>query len=78
MKPRPRISLPEAARLAGNLASATIDLERWDEAERYNQEAQRLWLATPSGASVYHLLEQRADRQGPRPTRRMRHGCSRK
>ena len=46
----------EAARLAGNLASATIDLRRWDEAERYNQEAQRLWLDTHPAPSVYHLL----------------------
>ena len=47
---------PEAARLAGNLASATIDLRRWDEAERYNQEAQRLWLTTHPAPSVYHRL----------------------
>jgi CHAT domain-containing protein len=46
----------EAVRLAGNLASATIDLRRWEEAERYNQEAQRLWLDTHPAPSVYHLL----------------------
>lgn len=46
----------EAARLAGNLASATIDLRRWDEAEGYNQEAQRLWMDSHPAPSVYHLL----------------------
>jgi CHAT domain-containing protein len=46
----------EAARLAGNLASAAIDLRQWDEADQYNQEAQRLWLTTHPTPSVYHLL----------------------
>jgi CHAT domain-containing protein/tetratricopeptide (TPR) repeat protein len=48
--------VPEAARLAGNLASAMIDLQRWDEAERYNDQAQRLWTINHPGPSVYHLL----------------------
>ena len=46
----------EATRLAGNLASVELDLHRWDEAERYNQEAQHLWMASHTGPSVYHLL----------------------
>jgi CHAT domain-containing protein/tetratricopeptide (TPR) repeat protein len=44
----------EAARLAGNLASVELDLRRWDEAERDNNEAQRLWLETHDAPSVYH------------------------
>ena len=46
----------EAARLAGNLASATIDLARWDEADRYNQEAERIWMVSHDAPSAYHLL----------------------
>jgi len=46
----------EAARLAGNLASATIDLGRWDEADRYNQEAERTWMVSHPAPSAYHLL----------------------
>ncbi|MGH9140217.1 MAG: tetratricopeptide repeat protein, partial [Vicinamibacterales bacterium] len=48
--------IPEAARLAGNLAAAMIDLRRWDEAERYNEEGQRLWLADHPRPFVYHVL----------------------
>ena len=44
----------EATRLAGNLASVELDLHRWDDAERDNQEAQRLWLETHDTPSVYH------------------------
>jgi CHAT domain-containing protein/tetratricopeptide (TPR) repeat protein len=46
----------EIARLAGNLASVEIDLQRWDDAESHNQEAQRLWMLSHSEPSVYHLL----------------------
>src|SRR5215813_6733036 len=41
---------------AGNLAQAHIDSRRWDEAERYNEEARRLWTATRSGKAVYYTL----------------------
>jgi len=44
----------EAARLAGNLASAEADLHRWKDAERDNLEEQRLLPDTKP--SVYHLL----------------------
>jgi len=44
----------EAARLAGNLASAEADLHRWEEAERDNLEEQRLLQGTKP--SVYHVL----------------------
>jgi CHAT domain-containing protein len=47
---------PEAALLAGNIASAMMDLRRWDEAERYNQDAQRLWLDSHPSPSAYYLL----------------------
>jgi CHAT domain-containing protein len=46
----------EAARIAGNVASVEIDLHRWDEAERDNQEAQRLWLVGHPETFVYHVL----------------------
>jgi CHAT domain-containing protein/tetratricopeptide (TPR) repeat protein len=40
---------------AGNLASANLDLQQWNEAERYNEEAKRLWMETHAEPSVYHL-----------------------
>ena len=46
----------EAVRIAGNLSSAEADLHRWDEAERHNEEAQRLWLKDHAEPSAYHLL----------------------
>jgi CHAT domain-containing protein/tetratricopeptide (TPR) repeat protein len=41
---------------AGNLASANADLGQWDEADRYNEEAKRLWMETHTAPSVYHTL----------------------
>jgi CHAT domain-containing protein/Tfp pilus assembly protein PilF len=46
----------EGARLAGNLASVEADLQRWDDAERDNLEAQRLSPDPSSRPSVYHRL----------------------
>jgi CHAT domain-containing protein/tetratricopeptide (TPR) repeat protein len=46
----------EAARMAGNAASVELDLQHWDEAERYNKEAQRLWLAGHPEPFLYHVL----------------------
>ena len=46
----------EAARLANNLASVNVGLRRWDEAERANQEARRLWSGSNAAPSVYHVL----------------------
>ncbi len=44
----------DATLWAGNLAQAHIESGQWDEAERYNEEAKRLWTATRSGNPVYY------------------------
>jgi CHAT domain-containing protein len=54
----------EIPRLAGNLASVEIDLRRWDEAERDNEEGQRLWLAEHPRPFVYHVLNSARIAQG--------------
>jgi CHAT domain-containing protein len=46
----------DATLWAGNLAQAHIDRRQWDEAERYNEEAKRLWTATRNGNPVYYTL----------------------
>jgi tetratricopeptide (TPR) repeat protein len=46
----------DATLWAGNLAQAHIDSRQWDEAERYNEEAKRLWTTTRSGKAVYYTL----------------------
>lgn len=46
----------DATLWAGNLAQAHIDSHSWNEAERYNEEAKRLWAATRSGKAVYYTL----------------------
>jgi len=46
----------DATLWAGNLAQAHIDSHQWDEAERYNEEAKRLWASTRTGKSVYYTL----------------------
>jgi CHAT domain-containing protein len=44
----------DATLWAGNLAQAHIESRHWDEAERYNEAAKRLWTATRSGNAVYY------------------------
>jgi CHAT domain-containing protein len=46
----------DATLWAGNLAQAHIDRRQWDEAERYNEEAKRLWTSTRNGNPVYYTL----------------------
>jgi CHAT domain-containing protein len=46
----------DAALWAGNLASANIDLREWDEAARFNDEAQTLKRATGTGSLVHNTL----------------------
>jgi CHAT domain-containing protein len=46
----------DATLWAGNLAQAHIDSDHWDEAERYNEEAKRLWTTTRNGNPVYYTL----------------------
>ena len=46
----------DATLWAGNLAQAHIESRRWDEAERYNEEAKRLWTTTHSGKAVYYTV----------------------
>jgi CHAT domain-containing protein len=46
----------DATLWAGNLAQAHIDSDQWDEAERYNEEAKRLWTMTRNGNPVYYTL----------------------
>jgi CHAT domain-containing protein/Tfp pilus assembly protein PilF len=46
----------DATLWAGNLAQAHIDSGHWDEAERYNEEAKRLWTSTRHGNPVYYTL----------------------
>jgi len=45
-----------AAIWAGNLASANIDLEQWDEAEKSNDEAKRLATVGRAGGLAYYEL----------------------
>ena len=45
-----------AALWAGNLASANIELGRWDEAEKSNEEAKRLATLGRSGGLAYYEL----------------------
>jgi CHAT domain-containing protein len=48
----------DAALWAGNLAKAYIDLEQWDEAERFNEEAKRFTNPTAaSGLRMSYTLE---------------------
>jgi CHAT domain-containing protein/Tfp pilus assembly protein PilF len=50
-------ALPDVAALwAGNLASAHIDLGRWDEAERFNDEGKRLKTLSHVKTTVYNDL----------------------
>ena len=49
----------DASLWAGNLAKAYIDLGRWDEAERFNEEAKRLATAN-RGARITYTLEHSA------------------
>jgi CHAT domain-containing protein/tetratricopeptide (TPR) repeat protein len=44
----------DAALWAGNLAVAYIDLQQWDDAQRFNEAAKRLAAASRSGRSVYN------------------------
>jgi CHAT domain-containing protein/Tfp pilus assembly protein PilF len=46
----------EASRVAGNLASAELDLGRWDDAEEHNEEAQTLWMASHPEPSAYQVF----------------------
>jgi CHAT domain-containing protein len=46
----------DAALWAGNLADAYIDLEQWDEAERFNEEAKQLLAQVAGGRPVYNTL----------------------
>jgi CHAT domain-containing protein/Tfp pilus assembly protein PilF len=46
----------DATLWAKNLAAAYVDLQQWDEAERYNEEAKRLFASTRSGRAVYNTL----------------------
>jgi CHAT domain-containing protein/Flp pilus assembly protein TadD len=46
----------DATLWAGNLAQAHIESRHWDEAERYNEDAKRLWTATRSGKAVYSTV----------------------
>lgn len=45
--------LGDAALWAGNLAKAHIDLQQWDEAERFNAEGKRLVTAARPGLAIY-------------------------
>lgn len=58
----------DATLWAGNLASAYTAIGQWDAADRFNQEAQRLWAATQSGKPVYNTLNSAAIAAG-----RLRH-----
>ena len=42
--------------MGGNLAQAHIETGRWDEAERYNEEAKRLWTSTRRGDTADYAL----------------------
>jgi CHAT domain-containing protein len=46
----------DAALWAGNIATAYIELHRWDDADRYNEEAIRASKASGRGPNVYHVL----------------------
>lgn len=46
----------DAALWAGNLAAANVDLGEWDEAERFNHEAQSLKEASHTGSLVHNTL----------------------
>jgi len=46
----------DAALWAGNIASANIDLRDWDEAARFNDEAQQLKRASGTGNLVHNTL----------------------
>jgi CHAT domain-containing protein len=50
----------DAAIWAGNLASANIDLQNWDEARRYNDEARRIKRLRQSGDLVHNNLKDAA------------------
>jgi CHAT domain-containing protein len=44
------------AKLDGNICSVEIDLGRWDDAERHNEEFHKIWMADHTEPSVYYLL----------------------
>ena len=46
----------DAALWAGNIAAAHIDLGDWDEAERFNEEAQTLKRSSHTGSLVHNTL----------------------
>jgi len=46
----------DATLWAGNLAQAHIESGQWDQAERYNEEAKRLWTSTRRGDPAYYVL----------------------
>ena len=46
----------DAALWGGNLAAAYVDLGKWDEAERFNQDAARFKEASHTGKTVYNVL----------------------
>lgn len=46
----------DATLWAKNLAAAYVDLQDWDQAERFNEEAKHLWDNTRSGRPVYNTL----------------------
>jgi CHAT domain-containing protein len=46
----------DATLWAKNLAAAYVDLQDWNAAERYNEEAKQLWDDTRSGRPVYNTL----------------------
>jgi CHAT domain-containing protein len=54
----------DAALWAGNLAGANAELGAWDEAERFNDEAKRLKLATGTGQLVHNTLNAAQIAQG--------------
>ncbi|HEY2151569.1 MAG TPA: CHAT domain-containing tetratricopeptide repeat protein, partial [Vicinamibacterales bacterium] len=44
------------AKLDGNICSVEIDLGRWDDAERHNEEFHKIWMTDHTEPSVYYLL----------------------
>jgi CHAT domain-containing protein len=54
----------DAALWAGNIASANIDLRDWDEAARFNDEAQQLKRTSRTGNLVHNMLNAAQIAQG--------------
>ncbi len=44
------------AKLDGNICSVEIDLGRWDDAERHNEEFHKIWMTDHTEPSIYYLL----------------------